>query len=118
MSEKEGDPAAVNFSATDRYCLDGQRLLPADDGAACLALCGMTVENLRTELQSFQRVRAYTPGGATAGVAFFTVERKDGSISWYGDRDNSLSTNRPNGYVNSTAPGKEAFALSWAQTRF
>ena len=31
MGEKKGDPAAVNFSVTDRYCLDGQRLLPADD---------------------------------------------------------------------------------------
>ncbi len=114
----DGNPAPVNFSATDRYCLDGQRLLPADDGAACPAVSGMTAENLRTELQSFQRVCAYTPSGGAAGVAFFTVERKDGSTSWYGDRDNSLSANRADGYVNSTAPGKEAFALSWAQTRF
>ncbi|MFZ2752164.1 MAG: SpvB/TcaC N-terminal domain-containing protein, partial [Lysobacteraceae bacterium] len=114
----DGNPAPVNFSATDRYCLDGQRLLSADDGAACPAVSGMTVENLRTELQSFQRVCAYTPAGGTAGVAFFTVERKDGSTSWYGDRDNSLTANRADGYVNSTVSGKEAFALSWAQTRF
>ncbi len=114
----DGNPAPVNFMVTDRYCLDGQRLLPADDAAACPTVSGMTVENLRTELQSFQRVCAYTPSGGTAGVAFFTVERKDGSTSWYGDRDNSLTANRADGYVNSTAPGKEAFALSWAQTRF
>ncbi len=114
----DGDPAPINFTTTDRYCLDGQRLVPADDGIACPAVAGMTAQNLRSELQSFQRVCAYTPAGGSAGVAFFTVDRKDGSTSWYGDRDNSLSANRPDGYVNSTAPGKEAFALSWAQTRF
>lgn len=114
----DGSPAPVNFTATDRYCLDGQRLLPSLDNVGCTAVAGMTAQNLRTEIQSFQRVCAYTPNGGTSGVAFFTVERKDGSISWYGDRDNNTSANRPDGYVNATAPGKEAFALSWAQTRF
>lgn len=114
----DGSPAPVNFTATDRYCLDGQRLLPSLDSVGCAAVAGMTAQNLRTEIQSFQRVCAYTPNGGTSGVAFFTVERKDGSISWYGDRDNNTSANRPDGYVNATAPGKEAFALSWAQTRF
>lgn len=113
-------PAPVNFTATDRYCLDGQRLVPAQsNSAACLAVSGMAVQNLRTEVESFQRVCAYTPSGGTAGVAFFTVERKDGSTSWYGDRVVSATQNLGyNGYVKSTAPGKEAFALSWAQTRF
>ena len=113
----DGNPAPVNFSAADRYCLDGQRLLTSSN-AVCPAVPGMTAEGLFTEIQSYQRVCAYTPSGGAAGVAFFTVERKDGSTSWYGDRDNSLSANRPDGYVNSTAPGKEAYALSWAQTRF
>ncbi len=112
----DGDPAPINFSASDRYCLDGQRLLTATTG--CAAIGGMTTQGYFTEIQSYQRVCAYTPAAGTSGVAFFTVERKDGSISWYGDRDNSLTPNRPDGYVNSTAPGKEAFALSWAQTRF
>jgi RHS repeat-associated protein len=114
----DGNPAPVNFSASDRYCLDGQRLVPSADAFACPAVAGMTVENLRTEIQTFQRVCAYTPQGGTSGVAFFTAERKDGSISWYGDRDNNVTPNRADGYVNTTAPGKEAFALRWAQTRF
>lgn len=114
----DGDPSPINFTSTDRYCLEGQRLVPSDDGIACPAVAGMSVQNLRTELQSFQRVCAYTPSSGSSGVAFFTVDRKDGSTSWYGDRDNSLTANRPDGYINSTAPGKEAFALSWAQTRF
>ncbi len=115
-----GSPAPVNFTASDRYCLDGQRLLPAQaNSAACPAVGGMTAQNLRTEVESFQRICAYTPSGGTAGVAFFTVNRKDGSTSWYGDRVVSATQNLGyNGYVKSTAPGKGAFALTWAQTRF
>jgi RHS repeat-associated protein len=114
----DGNPVAVNFSASDKYCLDGQRLLPAQGATTCAAVSGMTVEALFTEIQSYQRVCAYTPSGGVNGVAFFTVERKDGSIGWYGDRDSNNSANRPDGYVNSTAPGKQGFALAWAQTRF
>lgn len=112
----DGTPAPINFTASDRFCLDGQRLLPGPAG--CPAVGGMTVSNLRTEIESFQRVCAYTPSGGVNGPAFFTVERKDGSISWYGDRDSNASANRADGYVNSTAPGKTAAALAWAQTRF
>ncbi|MGY0651181.1 hypothetical protein ACW7GZ_04805 [Luteimonas sp. A537] len=35
---------------------------------------------LRTEIESFQRVCSYTPSGGANGPAFFTVERKGGSI--------------------------------------
>lgn len=112
----DGNPAPVNYSATDRYCLDGQRLVPGATG--CAAVAGMAVEGFFTEVQTWQRICAYTPSAGTSGVAFFTVEGKDGSLSWYGDRDGAASANRPDGYVNSTAPGKETFALMWAQTRF
>ncbi|MDR7097829.1 RHS repeat-associated protein [Lysobacter niabensis] len=115
----DGSPAPINFTNSDRYCLDGQRLIPAQSNSGgCPSAGGMTVANLRTEIESFQRVCAYTPSGGTSGPAFFTVERPDGSISWYGDRDNNSTRNRDDGYFNSTTPGKEAFALSWAQTRF
>lgn len=113
----DGNPAPINFTASDRYCLDGQRLLPVES-IGCAMVGGMTVEGFFTEVQSFQRVCAYTPASGSSGVAFFTVERKDGSTSWYGDRDNNPVANRPDGYVNSTASGKETFALTWAQTRF
>lgn len=113
----DGDPAPINYTASDRYCLDGQRLLSSSN-AVCPAVSGMTAQGFFTEIQSYQRVCAYSPTGGNSDVAFFTVERKDGSTSWYGDRDNNVTANRSDGYVNSTAPGKEAFALSWAQTRF
>ncbi|KRD39242.1 hypothetical protein ASE35_02430 [Lysobacter sp. Root916] len=113
----DGSPPPVNFSASDRYCLDGQRLVAhAGTNDACPSVAGFTASGFRTELESFQRVCAYSSGAN--GPSFFTVERKDGSISWYGDRDNNTSANRADGYVNSNAPGKEAMALTWAQTRF
>lgn len=114
----DGNPAPINFSATDRFCLDGARLLAVSNSPACPAASGMTAQQLRTEIESFQRVCAYTPSGGANGPAFFTVERKDGSISWYGDRDNNTTANRPDGYVETNAPGHTAKALTWAQTRF
>lgn len=114
----ESNPAPINFSATDQYCLDGQRLLAVANSPACAAAGGMGVQQLRTEIESFQRVCAYTPSGGTNGPSFFTVERKDGSTSWYGDRDNNATANRVDGYFETNSPLKPAAALLWAQTRF
>lgn len=114
----DGNPTPINFSATDRYCLDGARLLTVSNTPACAAVSGMSVQQLRTEIESFQRVCAYMPTSSVNGPVFFTVERKDGSISWYGDRDNNATANRADGYVETNAPGHTAKALFWAQTRF
>lgn len=115
----DGTPEPVNFTPSDRYCLDGQRLVPAQAAgtATCPTISGMSVANLRTEIESFQRVCAYTPTSGTTGPAFFTVDRKDGSKSWYGDRA-ADTTDSVDGYFNATTAGKEGFALAWAQTRF
>lgn len=112
----DGNPGPVELGANDRFCLDGQRLIAYSEAAsACPSAGGMTGVGYRTEIESFQRVCAYANDGN--GPKFFTVERKDGSISWYGDRDNSTSANRADAYLNSTAPGKTDVALAWAQTR-
>jgi RHS repeat-associated protein len=113
---QDGSPGPINFSATDRYCLDGQRLLPVANTPACPAGNG-AVAQFRTEIEAFQRVCAYTPSGGN-GPAYFTVERKDGSLSWYGDRNSHAAGNRPDGYVNSNLAGHTAKAIAWAQTRF
>jgi len=114
----DGNSRPINFTSTDRFCLDGQRLIPGVGGTACPAVSGMAVQTLRTEIESFQRVCAYSPGNGANGPAFFTVERKDGSTSWYGDRDNSTSGNRADGYVDTNATEHAGKALMWAQTRF
>lgn len=115
-STPDGNPAPINFSASDRFCLDGQRLIPSS--ATCLSVSGMTAVALATEIDSFQRVCAYTSGSSTNGPSFFTVERKDGSTSWYGDRNNNSSQNRPDGYFETNSALNPAAALTWAQTRF
>lgn len=112
----DGTPRPINFSDTDRFCLDGQRLLPSS--ATCPSAGGASGVAYATEIDTFARVCAYTAGGTTTGPAFFTVERKDGSTSWYGDRDSNGGTNRPDGYFETTSPLNPGAALVWAQTRF
>ncbi|MHC9084873.1 toxin TcdB middle/N-terminal domain-containing protein [Luteimonas sp. RIT-PG2_3] len=110
----DGNPRPIAFGADDRYCLDGQRLLPSPE--TCPAAGGQSGVALATERDSFQRICAYASGAN--GPAYFTAERKDGSMSWYGDRDQYASANRPDGYFETTSPINPAAALSWAQTRF
>lgn len=112
----DGNPRPISFDGSDRYCLDGQRLI-ASGSFTCPAIGTFTNQDLRTEIDTFQRVCLYQAASAN-GPTFFTVERKDGSISWYGDRDNNTSANRPDGYFESTAFGHTTKAISWAQTRF
>ncbi|WP_448245172.1 FG-GAP-like repeat-containing protein [Pseudoxanthomonas mexicana] len=112
----DGTPRPINFSSTDRFCLDGQRLVPA--AVTCPSQGGMSGVAFATEIETFARVCAYSAGGSTTGPAFFTVERKDGSLSWYGDRDSSNGATRPDGYFEATSPLNPGAALVWAQTRF
>jgi hypothetical protein len=109
----DGTPAPVNFTASDRFCLDGQRLVPAND--SCGSAGGYTGVSWRTEVDTFQRVCSFGP--SVADPKFFTVGRKDGSASYYGDRDNATTANRPDGYFESTSPGFTTYAQTWAQTR-
>ncbi|MCC8361834.1 FG-GAP-like repeat-containing protein [Lysobacter sp. A6] len=107
----DGVAEPVDFSASDRFCLDGQRLVPAAD--ACGAAGGYTGISYRTEVDSFSRVCAWGP--TAQDPKFFTVARRDGSTTWYGDRDVAASAGpvSTNGFFANTAPG----ALIWAQTR-
>lgn len=116
----DGNPNPINYSnSTDKLCLDGQRLIHVSNSPACPAASGMTVYQYRTEVESFQRICGYLPSATPDnGLAFLTVERKDGSISWYGDRNSNASANRADGYVETNAPGHASKALVWAQTRF
>ncbi|GIX34234.1 MAG: hypothetical protein KatS3mg126_0013 [Lysobacteraceae bacterium] len=119
----DGDPGPIDFSTADQFCLDGERLLPVANhgGSACPAVPGASlhVQQYRTELESFQRICAYKNAATDASPRFFSVERKDGSVSFYGDRDGWVAqATREDGYVETNAPGKEGEAITWAQTRF
>lgn len=115
----DGNPEPINFSSSDRFCLDGARLIPAPAASqVCKALSGATVTQYRTELESFQRVCEYR-FIVTDGPRFFTVERKDGSTSWYGDRvstSGSAAGTRTDSVMPVTAT--PSVYLSWAQSRF
>jgi RHS repeat-associated protein len=119
--------APISFTAEDRFCLDGQRLLLVAGSAY-----GANGSEYRTELDSFARIRAYDPDGVN-GPNYFVVQRKDGTTAWYGDRIDSAdlpfmiagstSVSRPDAVVlrnngdGATQPAGNAPVLSWAMSR-
>ena len=117
----DGDPAPINFSTSDRFCLDGQRLIPAAGTNTCKTLSGTTVAQYTGEIDSQQRVCAYTLTGGP-GPRFFSVERKDGSTSWFGDRRYTAPIDPgdypSHGELEGNVGAGIGTVLSWAITRF
>lgn len=79
---QSGSPP-LGFGESDRYCLDGQRLMLVVGSYAPNAA---TME-FRTEIDSFARIRAFNTDGVN-GPNYFVVQAKDGTTSWYGDSIN------------------------------
>ena len=101
---------SVNFSSTDKFCVDGKRLLLksgvyGEDGAV-----------YETELNNFTQ---YTSTGAQGGgPQCFTAQHKNGNTSYYGNcglNSNEEST----AYIDSglTAITANNPAFAWAQSR-
>lgn len=82
----------VNFSPTDRFCLDGQRLL------VTAGVYGAPSAEYRPELDPFTKV--ISRGGVNSTSAYsgpqsFEVYRRDGSLATYGGTlDSRLNRNR------------------------
>ncbi|WP_175453026.1 PQQ-binding-like beta-propeller repeat protein [Microbulbifer yueqingensis] len=94
---QDGQARPITWTAEDRFCLDGQRLLVVSGEY------GEPGSRYRTEIDSFAVVTAH--GGEPGNPGYFTVERKDGSISYYGqDHQARLDT--------------DSGALAWAISRF
>ncbi|MCH9663757.1 MAG: hypothetical protein K0U66_08915, partial [Gammaproteobacteria bacterium] len=74
---QDNHSAPITWGAEDRFCLDGQRLV-LDSGNSY----GAPGSQYRSEIDSYALITAH--GGSTGNPAYFTVERKDGSISYYG----------------------------------
>jgi len=86
---QDGVTSGVNFTNTDRLCLDGQRLIlvtsPTSGNAdADYWAVGATYG---TELTNFSRITSYS---GTQGLAF-KVETKSGRIRYYGDQGDGSS---------------------------
>ncbi|MGD8176110.1 Ig-like domain-containing protein, partial [Marinimicrobium sp. ARAG 43.8] len=95
---QDGQFLPITWSSEDRFCLDGQRLVVVEGEY------GAVNSRYRTEIDSFALVTAQ--GGRAGHPEYFTVERKDGSLSYYG---------KSTGSRKATEDGK---VLTWAQSRF
>ncbi len=78
---QDGAIHGVDFSAEDRFCLDGQRLV-AVSGAY-----GADGTEYRTEIDGFARITSH--GTAGTGPLSFTVESKSGQTLDYGNTTDS-----------------------------
>ncbi len=74
---QDGTVAAVNYSPSDRFCLDGQRLIVVNGQPY-----GAAGAEYRTEIESFSRIRSW--GSAGSGPAHFVLEAPDGRVLEYG----------------------------------
>lgn len=86
-STPDGNAPAVNFTQTDRFCLDGVRLLLLSGNTGAYGANGTTYS---PETDPTTRVTATTTNAAI-GPNSFTVQRKDGTTSTYGNT--TASTN-------------------------
>lgn len=101
--EQDGQIRAVQLDASDRLCLDGQRLiLTGGTYGAINATYG-------TELESFARVTQFG-GDLTSAASYFKVERKSGEIAYYGNTSTSASAAR-------VVPGGVTVPLTWMIAR-
>lgn len=74
--EPDGFVAPIKFDATDRFCLDGQRLVLYS------GTYGAAGAEYRTEIEGFSKIVSY--GGVTGDPGYFKVWTKDGHEMTYG----------------------------------
>ncbi len=98
---QDGAVSPVSWNTQDRFCLDGQRLVPEDPNAGH----SDTDTTYRTEIDSFVVVTAV--GGIDGSPSYFTAVRKDGSVSEYGNTPSSQLKTSDDNHV-----------LSWAINQF
>jgi len=104
---QDGVTGGVNFTDTDRLCLDGSRLILLSAGTGATGnpdvdywTVGATYS---TEMVNFSRITSYA---GTQGMAF-KVETKSGRIRYYGDQGDGSS------YIAAQGPNS-GHALLWA----
>ena len=73
---QDGQAKPITFGASDRFCLDGQRLILVS------GTYGAAGSVYKTEIDSFAKIEAF--GGTTGNPDYWKVYRKDGSETTYG----------------------------------
>jgi RHS repeat-associated protein len=104
---QDGVAAAPLRTTTDRFCLDGQRLV-------VVGTSGYAAPNAeyRTEIESFARIRA-VQGSSTNGPAWFTVETADGLVHEYGATHDS----RIDGVLGASTGSARSWTLNRTRDR-
>lgn len=102
--DQDGSSAVrgISLTATDRFCLDGQRLMVTSGSY------GANGAQYRTEIDGIARITSF--GTAGTGPAYFEVKRKDGSTSWYGNTTNSR--------IEGRTATDTTTAFTWALNRY
>src|SRR5690606_37797673 len=89
---QDGAPKSIAWNSEDRFCLDGQRLV------VTRCTYGANLSTYRTDIDSGVLVIVI---GADGNPDYFKVERKDGSVSYYGtapsDSASDAKLNNSNG---------------------
>jgi hypothetical protein len=101
--DPDGVRGDVRFTITDRFCLDGQRLIA--QSAHTDFTYGSSGMTYKTQRDSFARVTAEGSYAGQSGVpASFKVETKAGLVLYYGLSDNSRAlTNMVDGSLNTVS---------------
>ena len=100
---QDGAAKPIAWSAEDRFCLDGQRLV-LDSGTY-----GSPNATYRTEIDAFAIVKAV--GGTAGHPDHFEVRRKDGSVSHYGNVPGHT-------FKDAKRNNGKGQTLTWALKRF
>lgn len=109
----DGNPLPIGLNNNDVFCLDGQRLLLVS------GTYGANNAVYKPELDPWTRVTSKNGNNSTdpatyTGPQYFTVERKDGSISEYGNSaDSRVERNQCGG-----STGIACAVSAWALNRF
>jgi hypothetical protein len=81
---QDGVRGGVHYDANDRFCLDGQRLVPVSGSYANYGADGT---EYRTELDSFSQIISH--GTTGSGPTYFTVKTKSGLTETFGNTPTS-----------------------------
>ncbi|MGZ5198335.1 MAG: Ig-like domain-containing protein [Telluria sp.] len=109
---QDSSNARISFTASDRLCLDGQRLVLVNNTLSDANYWADGAE-YRTEVDTFVRVKAIGPLSART----FTVEGKDGRISHYGSGTAAVAAivaPYNGGATPPSGPARDGGAQSWA----
>lgn len=92
---QDSEVGAVRFDENDRYCIDGQRLVPIS------GVNGAVGTEYRTEIDGYSRIISH--GGVANNPAYWEVQTKAGQVMVFGDS---------NGATLSYPQGSSSWALA------